>query len=81
MRNIFSFGSLGRNKSFFAPTSLPNVKTGMPNEKFYKCGVCGFVYPNKELAQRCEQWCREHKSCNTEIVKFAVKENDKNNER
>ena len=29
-------------------------------------------YRDEATAQRCEAWCREHKSCNLEIIKDAV---------
>ena len=41
------------------------------HKEFYKCGECGFHYADKEMAERCEAWCREHKSCNIEITAHA----------
>ncbi|GMU25632.1 hypothetical protein KJZ71_00235 [Patescibacteria group bacterium] len=41
-------------------------------QELYKCAVCGHFYETKELADQCEAWCREHESCNTEIIKQAV---------
>ena len=38
----------------------------------YQCEECGFHYRKKETAERCEAWCREHKSCNIEITKDAI---------
>jgi hypothetical protein len=38
----------------------------------YLCGECLYVYTTKKSADTCEQWCRKHKSCNTEIIKKAV---------
>ncbi|GAI69001.1 unnamed protein product, partial [marine sediment metagenome] len=29
-------------------------------------------YKEKELAEKCQQWCEEHNSCNLEITKYAV---------
>ncbi|MBT4824119.1 hypothetical protein HN695_00540 [Candidatus Woesearchaeota archaeon] len=42
--------------------------------KIYQCKECNFKYENKEIAEKCEAWCRKHKSCNLEIIKFAIKE-------
>lgn len=43
------------------------------NKKLYICEECGFVYKEKEWAEKCEKWCREKHSCNIEITKHAVK--------
>lgn len=40
----------------------------------YQCENCKFKYPTKELAERCEQWCGEHQSCNLEIIKYAIED-------
>lgn len=40
----------------------------------YQCEECGLWYADAELAAKCEAWCAEHKSCNLEIIKFAIKE-------
>jgi len=48
---------------------------GKENEemKCYYCEECGLVYANKKKAEECEEWCREHKSCNIEIIKHSLK--------
>lgn len=40
--------------------------------KLCKCPECGFNYKEKEWADKCEAWCREHKTCNLEIINHAV---------
>ena len=38
-----------------------------------------FCYKEKDLADRCQKWCGEHKSCNLEITKYSIgglKQND-----
>lgn len=40
--------------------------------KLYSCKQCGFSYKTEELARKCEDWCRKHRSCNIEIAKQAV---------
>lgn len=47
------------------------------NEKDYQCEICKMVYGTKELANKCENWCRENQSCNLEIIKHAKKKNEK----
>lgn len=38
----------------------------------YLCEACGFAYKEKEWAQKCQQWCQQHHSCNLEITQHAV---------
>lgn len=38
----------------------------------YQCEECGLHYASRETAERCEAWCREHKSCNLEIIREAL---------
>lgn len=44
------------------------------NKKLHQCDECGFNYAEKELADKCEAWCKEHKSCNLEITAHAIQE-------
>jgi len=37
----------------------------------YQCEECGFHYEDREWAEKCEAWCREHKSCHIEITAHA----------
>lgn len=46
------------------------VKKG--DATYYRCEACGLLYAEKEMAERCEAWCTEHKSCNLDIIKYAV---------
>lgn len=45
--------------------------TEKENKALYQCEECGFHYADKDLAEKCEAWCREHKSCNIEIMAHA----------
>mgnify|MGYP001564558912 FL=1 len=48
------------------------VKVIKQNDKeLYQCPECGFHYEDREWAEKCEAWCREHKSCNIEITAYA----------
>lgn len=38
------------------------------DKKLYQCEECGFHYAEKEQAEKCEAWCKEHHSCNLEIT-------------
>lgn len=39
---------------------------------YYRCEGCNFIYKEKLIAKKCEEWCREHKSCNIDITKHAI---------
>jgi hypothetical protein len=41
----------------------------------YECEECKMFYREKSLAEKCEAWCKKYKSCNLEIVKYAIKTN------
>jgi len=41
------------------------------NRALYQCEECGFRYTLREWAEKCEAWCKEHKSCNLEITAHA----------
>ncbi|MBS3056701.1 MAG: hypothetical protein J4473_04675 [Candidatus Aenigmarchaeota archaeon] len=47
--------------------------------KLFQCSECSLFYKNKFLAEKCRKWCAEHKSCNLEIIKHAVKKSLLNN--
>ncbi len=32
--------------------------------EIYICEACNFAYEKEELAEQCEQFCKEHNSCN-----------------
>ena len=49
---------------------VKQIKKG--NSAYYSCEECGFAYETRELAQECQDWCREHSSCSLEITKHAV---------
>ena len=38
----------------------------------YVCEECGMAYEEKEWAQKCQEWCHEHHSCNLEIMEHAT---------
>ena len=50
-------------------TGSININKG----KEYECEECKLVYKRRELAEKCEAWCKENKSCNLEITRHAVK--------
>ena len=49
------------------------VKEMKKNENtLYICEECGFAYEQREWAEKCQQWCVEHQSCNLEITQHGV---------
>ena len=44
------------------------------DKALYQCEECGLKYADKEIAEKCQAWCSEHKSCNLDIIKNAVKD-------
>lgn len=49
---------------------VQEIKEG--GEIYYRCAECGLRYREKDMAERCQAWCAEHKSCNLEIIRHAV---------
>lgn len=50
------------------------VKEVLKNgKKYYMCEACDMFYENRELAQKCEDFCNKYHSCSLEITKHAVK--------
>jgi len=39
----------------------------------FVCSICNFGYATKDLAQKCGDYCKKHRSCSLEITKHAVK--------
>ena len=61
----------------FKVTQQQDTSTSLSTGKeLYKCEACGLKYAGKEWAEKCEVWCREHQSCNIEIITHAVQETE-----
>lgn len=52
--------------------SLGKYSVELPKANSVVCPECGMQYREHEWAKKCEAWCREHKSCNLEIIKHAI---------
>jgi len=44
-----------------------------PTGKYYLCEECKLKYKDKNMAKKCGDWCKKHKSCNLEIITHALK--------
>ena len=42
------------------------------NKQYYQCEECALFYGSKEFAEKCQAWCKEHKICNLDIIKYAI---------
>lgn len=47
-------------------------KVTIKGKVYYQCEIYKFYYQTKGLAQKGEDFCKEHKSCSLEITKYAV---------
>ena len=52
-------------------------ETNFKGKTAFKCLKCSFLYKDKKLAEKCENWCMNHNSCNIEIAKHAIKINQR----
>jgi protein-tyrosine-phosphatase len=48
-------------------------RIGRADRELYQCEECGFYYAEREWAEKCEAWCREHQSCNLKITAHAAR--------
>ncbi len=55
-----------------------NAKSKKENIQSYECSECHLNYKEKEWMNKCKAWCKEHHSCNLEIIAHAI-ENEKKN--
>lgn len=49
--------------------------------RLFKCSECGLLYKDEEWAEQCKKWCKEHKSCNLEIIAHAISSTEKPHEK
>ena len=52
------------------------TETQQKDKEYYQCPECGMRYEEKVWAEKCEAWCKEHKSCNLDIIAHAIPESD-----
>lgn len=59
------------------PLSMILMMAGMNHSekinKLFVCPECGLSYKEVDWAKKCAAWCKEHKTCNMEIIKHSVK--------
>lgn len=42
----------------------------------FSCSECKMKYHDEETAKKCEEWCKRTKSCNMDIIKYAIKDSE-----
>ena len=45
------------------------------NANAYQCEICKLAYKNKDIAEKCEEFCDKYKSCSLKITKYAINKN------
>lgn len=63
---LFIVAAVIYNKRLFRKPKAHSQKS------LYQCNECGFHYEDRAQAEKCEAWCKEHKSCNIEITASAI---------
>lgn len=48
-------------------------ETNFEGKIVYTCEKCGWVYKDRDIAEKCQSWCEKHKSCNLKYQKHAIK--------
>jgi uncharacterized C2H2 Zn-finger protein len=62
----------------FNPFKKYSKQKTKDRSKLYKCPECGFLYKEKEWADKCQAWCKKHHTCNLEITEQATTESYQN---
>ena len=42
-------------------------------KKYFECEECNFSYKDRKIAKECEDYCKKHHACSTEITEHAIK--------
>jgi len=48
-------------------------ETNLEGQIVFKCEKCGWMYRDKSIAEKCENYCEKHRACNIEYQRFAIK--------
>lgn len=49
---------------------VKEIKNG--KNVLYVCERCRFIYKEEEWAEKCQNWCKKHNSCNIIITKHST---------
>ena len=48
-------------------------ETNLNGKIVFTCEKCGWLYKDIAIAEKCQEWCTKHHSCNLEYQKYAIK--------
>ena len=69
------YANMPEYKGILAVMDITPTSANRPSQdSLYQCPECGLKYKEKEWAEKCGAWCKEHKSCNLEITAHSEKE-------
>mgnify|MGYP001589436656 CR=1 FL=1 len=57
---------------FHIKTKIMVRETKFEGRTVYICERCGLIYRNRKIAEKCQNWCDNYKSCNLKISKNAL---------
>ena len=77
----YLFASTWGAWQIWVPGALLIVAAVIYNKRLFRkqetsqhvCSECGLAYKEEEWMKKCEAWCKEHKSCNLDIISHAMK--------
>ena len=52
--------------------TMMNRGSNAEKERLYTCAECNMDYSDADWAKKCAERCKEHKSCNLDIIQHAV---------
>ena len=52
--------------------TMMNRGSNAEKERLYNCAECNMDYSDADWAKKCAERCKEHKSCNLDIIQHAV---------
>ena len=47
-------------------------ETTKDGKTVYACEECGFLYEDRQWAEKCQAFCAEHQACSIEITQHGV---------
>ena len=40
--------------------------------RYFECEMCNFVYKDRKIAKKCEDYCKNNHACSIKITKYAI---------